>query len=555
MLRKVWKIKEITEEALRLSKKYNILPITAQILLNRDIKDFNSFLYGNLNSLSSPTLLPDIKKAAERIMEAVYNNEKILVVGDYDVDGITSVAIFYEFAKKFQKNFSFYIPHRVKEGYGLHTGIIEKAKKEGQKLIIAFDCGTNSSVEVELAKKYKIDVIVVDHHQPKENLNNQFAFINPKRKDSCYPFSELSSAALSFKLLQVLTGQDCYFLLDLVALSLVCDVVPLKGENRILLKEGIRLLKNSKREAIKALCKVSNLKQENIDTFHIGYILGPRINASGRVASAKDALDIFLTDDDKKIFDIATKLQGYNQLRRNIEAEILQEAESIVEKEFIDDCAIVVHNDGWHPGLLGIVASRLVEKYYRPSFVFTFDDKIGRGSARSIHSIHLMEVLDKCAYLLQLYGGHKKAAGLQILKSDIQLFKEKINSLIKQNLKPQDFIPVLEIDAQLSFKDINSRLIEEIKLLEPFGEENPTPQFVSFGIYKKNISKNFKNGYSLWLTDKNITYEAVISEDFLDLVNFSDNFDIVYTLDWNNFYKVPRLIIRDIRLSCGAGKC
>ncbi|MCM8819294.1 MAG: single-stranded-DNA-specific exonuclease RecJ [Candidatus Omnitrophica bacterium] len=555
MVRRNWQIKKITDEALSLSKKFNISPITAQILLNRNVKDFQSFLYGNLSSLYPPQLLPDITKAVERINFAIKNDEKILVVGDYDVDGITSVVIFYEFAKNFSKNFSFYIPHRLNEGYGLQKKIIQQAKKNGQTLIITFDCGTNSFTEIELAKKYKIDVIVVDHHQPKENLNNQFAFINPKRKDASYPFSDLSSAAISFKLLQLLTGKTCYSNLDLVALSLVCDVVPLRGENRTLLKEGIKLLKNTERIAIKALCEISKLKQENIDTYHIGYILGPRINASGRIACAKEALDFFLTEDQKKAFDIANKFQEYNQLRRDIETKILKEAQAKIERELISDYAIVVYDDGWHPGVLGIVASRLVDKYYKPSFVFSFDEKIGRGSARSIHSLHLMEVLDKCAPLLQLYGGHKKAAGMQILKSDIGAFKEKINSLIKENLKPQDFIPVLEIDAQLDFKDITFRLIEEIKLLEPFGEDNPQPQFVTFGVYKKNILKNSKNSYSLWLTKENLTYEAVVyNEDFLDLINFADTFDIVYTIDWNSFYKVPKLIIRDLRLSDGASK-
>ncbi|MCM8787010.1 MAG: single-stranded-DNA-specific exonuclease RecJ [Candidatus Omnitrophica bacterium] len=556
MTRRNWQIKKISDEALDLSKKLNISPITAQVLLNRNVKDFYAFLYGNLSTLFPPDSLPDISKAVERIRDAIKNDEKILVIGDYDVDGVTSVAIFYEFAKKFPKNFSFYIPHRIDEGYGLQKKFIEQAKKYGQTLIIAFDCGTNSFFETELAKKYKIDVIVFDHHQPKENLNNQFAFINPKRKDASYPFSDLSSAAISFKLLQLLTGKTCYFQLDLVALSLVCDVVPLIGENRVLLKEGIKLLKNSQRTAIKALCDISKLKQENIDTYHIGYILGPRINASGRIACAKEALDFFLTEDQKKAFDIANKLQDYNQLRRDIETKIFREAQEKIEREMGGDYAIVVYDDGWHPGVLGIVASRLVEKYYKPSFVFSFDERIGRGSARSIHGLHLIEALDRCASLLQLYGGHKKAAGMQILKSDIGAFKEKINSLIKENLKPQDFIPVLEIDAQLDFKDITFKLIEEIRLLEPFGEDNPQPQFVTFNVCKKNIIKNSKNGYSLWLTKGNLTYEAIIyNEDFLDLINFADTFDIVYTLDWNNFYKVPKLIIRDIRLGRGGNKC
>ncbi|MDD4954729.1 MAG: single-stranded-DNA-specific exonuclease RecJ [Candidatus Omnitrophica bacterium] len=552
MKRRIWKIKELNHKARSLSEEYNISIYLSQILLNRNITtaQINSFLNDSFKSLHSPLLLPDIEKAVLRVKKAIERKEKILVVGDYDVDGVTSLAIFNEFAKEHNDLFSFYIPHRVNEGYGLNTDVIEKAKSEGRTLMIAFDCGTNSLKEVELAQSYGIDTIVVDHHHPNEELNNAYAFINPKRSLSSYPFKDLSAGALSFKFLQALTQKDCADALDLVALSVVCDVVPLKGENRILLKEGLKALKVSKRPAIEALCKIAKIKQENISAFHIGFILGPRINASGRVASAIDSLEMFLCKDSKKVASIAAKLQEYNLKRKAIEMDILKEAEEKIDQENSGEYAIVVSGDNWHSGVLGIVASRLADKYYRPSFVISFDETCGRGSARSIHSVHLIEALNECASSLSAYGGHKKAAGLEIFREGLDEFKQKINEYIKNNTKPADFIPVLDVDLKLKFTDISTALVDELARLEPFGEENPKPMFVSCGICKKSKPRKIKSGYSVWLTDGDKTLEgAIYDKEVLGVIEYADNFDIAYSLDKNGLYNEPLLVIRDVRLS------
>lgn len=552
MKRKIWKIKELTPEAVSLSRNYDISAHLAQILLNRGIEEqsFKSFLNHDLCGLHSAQLLPDMGKAVERIKQAVAKKEKILIVGDYDVDGVTALAIFHEFIKEFPGTFSFYIPHRVKDGYGLNTEAVNKAKEESRSLIIAFDCGTNSFKEVNLAKDYGIDMIVVDHHHPKENENNPFAFINPKRKDSRYPFADLSGAALSFKLLQALRGSACLEQLDLVALSLVCDVVPLKGENRILLKEGLHQLKKTERLAIQAFCQVSKIKRENIDTFHIGYILGPRINASGRVASAYESLEIFLSSDRERVFNLANKLQEYNKLRKNIEAGILKEAEQKLDFSLEKDYTIIVSGDEWHSGVLGIVASRLADKYYKPSFVISFEGDSGRGSARSIHSIHLMDALDKCAGNLCSYGGHKKAAGIEIFKHDLEGFRERINKYIRDNIKPCDLMPVLEIDLTINLSDISMELVGEMSSLEPFGEENPKPLFASFTLTKKGAPRKINSGYSVWLSDGRKTFEGIVyDKDLLEIIEFGDNLDIVYSLEENNYHNIPKLIIRDARLA------
>jgi single-stranded-DNA-specific exonuclease len=339
-------------------------------------------------------------------------------------------------------------------------------------------------------------------------------------------------------------------MLDLVALSLVCDVVPLKGENRILLKEGLSRLRKTKRPAIEAICKTSRLKKENINTHHIGYILGPRINASGRVACARDSLEIFISNDKEKIFDTATKLEEYNLQRRDIEANILKEAQAQLDNNLTDDYAVVVAGDNWHSGVLGIVASRLVEKYYRPSFVISFDDEIGRGSARSIHSVHLMEVLENCAGSLQAYGGHQKAAGIEIFKAGLEDFRQAVNSFIKQNTRPQDLVPVLDIDLRLDFEEINVELLYQLERLEPFGEENPQPLFAASAIFKKSEPKKTPNGYRIWLSGKNTTCEALFyDKDFLEVFAAAEKFDIAYNLGRNNYHNSPVLIIRDLRFA------
>jgi len=424
MRRKIWKIKELDSRVKSLAGELKLSPFLVQVLLNRGVaeEDFTSFLNPAPEFLHSPYLLPDINKAAQRVRKAIKGKEKVLVFGDYDVDGITSLAIFHEFAKDFPGTFSFYIPHRIEEGYGLNTAAIVKAKEDGVGLIIAFDCGTNAQPEISTARSLNIDIIVIDHHHPKDNLNPGFALVNPKLKSSKYPFSDLSAGALSFKFLQVLTGSDCHPVLDLVALSLVCDVTPLVGENRSLLHEGLKVIRKSRRPALRALCQATRIKQEYIDTFHIGYILGPRINASGRVAHAEDSLQLFLASDDKTAFDLALKLGEYNQLRKNIELQILREVEERIREDIAGVGAIVVSHNDWHPGVLGIVASRLKEKYYKPSFVISFDRDIGRGSGRSIAGVHLIEMLDKCADSLLVYGGHSRAAGVEIRKDELDNF-------------------------------------------------------------------------------------------------------------------------------------
>ena len=554
MIRKTWKVKELDPKVSRLSKKHNIPEILVQVFLNRSIEedDFLKFLNPSIAELHNSLLLPDIEKACSRIKKAVQESEDVLVFGDYDVDGITSLAIFNEYAKQYPGVFSFYIPHRVKEGYGLNKKAIQKAKNEGSKLIIAFDCGTSSHEEIKLARSFGIDVIVVDHHYVGKEELGAYAFVNPKRPDSEYPFKELSTGALSFKLLQVLTASSCSQVLDLVALSTVCDVVPLQGENRNLLIQGLRILRESPRPSIKALCKTASTKQQNLDTFHIGYILGPRINASGRIAHPQDALELFLTEDEKKAAKFASKLSEYNKLRRATEVQILKEAEARINNNADDNCAIVVSGESWHPGVLGIVASRLADKYYRPAFVFSFDNGLGKGSARSIQSVHLMQMLDKCADSLITYGGHKKAAGVNINEDELENFREKINTLIDEELDKEDFIPTLDIDARIDFSSINMDLVEGLEKMKPYGEGNSKPLFASYNISKRGEPQKISSFHSVWLDDGERTFEGIVyDKDIIELLDFTEEFDIAFSLEKNHYHNAPKLVIRDARFSCG----
>jgi len=547
-----WSIKDISRQARHIKDQVGISVFLAQVLLNRGLRqeEFQNFLNPSPQHFHSASLLPDINKAVKRIRQAVLRREKVLAFGDYDVDGITSLAIFHEYSRQFPGLFSFYIPHRVHEGYGLNSEVISRSKEEGISLLIAFDCGSSARKEVALAASLGIDTIIVDHHHLSQEPLEAFAFINPKRQDCLYPFSELSAAALSFKLLQALTGEFCHQVLDLVALSLVCDVVPLQGENRSLLAEGLKLLRRSQRHAIKALCAVAGIKQQNIDTFHIGYILGPRINASGRVAHADDSLQLFLSETPQKAREFAVRLNEHNSLRRNIEAQILKEAEQKISQRRCDPTTIVVSGEKWHPGVLGIVASRLADKYGRPSFVISFDKDRGVGSGRSIDGVHLIELLDQCADTLLLYGGHKKAAGVHIDREDLENFTEKINTLIQDQVRPQDCMAVLEIDARLSFDCIDEALFAELDKLKPYGEDNPKPLFAAHGVYKKGPARKANFGYSVWFSNGNKTFEGrIYDRDLLEIIDYAPVVDIVFSPEWNAYHNIPRLVIRDCRIA------
>ncbi len=550
---KQWIVAEISPRARELSRRYGINEIIAHLLLRRNVEpeEFESFLNPDIAGLHPPHLLPDIDKAVQRIRQAINAGEKICLFGDYDVDGITSLTIIDECLKRFSARTFFYIPHRVNEGYGLNSEAIHKIREQGATLLICLDCGTNSSREISLAGSLGMDVIVADHHLPARGENIPLAFVNPKRKDSTYPFKDLSGAGVAFKLAQALSGDDCRQTLDLVALSVVCDVVPLKGENRIMLVEGLSRLRTTSRISIQALCEVARVRQETLEPFHLGFILGPRINACGRMAHAEQVLELFTCRDREYARQIAQRLDEYNRLRKSVEQSILKEAEELIVREFQDDAAFVLSKEGWHQGVLGIVASRLADKYWRPTFVIGVNEGKGRGSARSIPGLHLMEVLDTCKETLHSYGGHKKAAGVEIGRDNIADFRDQLNAALKQ-LAREKPLPEIQIDAELSLSQLSMELAEGLERLRPFGEENSHPLFVTRGLLPKTaVCSHNSRVNTFWLCDDSLTYEAVVygRDECLDLVRYKKPLDVVYSLEKNHYHNTFRLVVKDMRLS------
>ncbi len=483
-----------------LSDGASLSPILSQILINRRIEtpeEARMFLSPSFDNLLDPFLMNDTEKAAIRIKEAIDKGERILIFGDYDVDGVTGTALLLCVLGDFRANVSYYIPNRLREGYGLNVEAIKRLKTQdpGLRLIITVDCGTTSFEEVDVAKSLGIDVIITDHHLPPSShrLPEAYAILNPNREDSTYPFRDLAGVGVAFKLCQALTSDSRLQtpdsrLLDLVALGTIADLVPLRGENRILVKAGLGALSEGKRIGIKALKRVSGFEERPVSSGIVSFCLAPRINAAGRIGDAGLGVRLLLSESETEAMEMAETLDRLNRERQEIEEKTLQEAlvklgvqspESIAKTrdyQFPDhDYSIVLASPEWHTGVLGIVASRLTELFYRPAFLFCLKDNIAKGSARSIPNFHLHEGLTECYDLLSNFGGHAFAAGLSMKEENLEDFRIRINEVIKNKLGDDDLLPRLRIDAKVDFKDLNFNLINELDSLSPFGLGNPEP--------------------------------------------------------------------------------
>ena len=481
-----------------LSKGLNISPILAQLLINRETKEVPSarkFLKADLKDLRDPYIFQDMEKAVEKILRAINNNERILIYGDYDVDGLTSVALLFTILRKFTTNLYYYIPNRFQEGYGLNEEAIDILFKNNIKLIITVDCGINSISEIEKANNYSINVIVTDHHQPRKSLPSALAIINPKC-DTNYPFKELAGVGVSFKVAQALYSKlkknqdDLWSLLDYVALGSIADSVPFIDENRILIKYGLRALNQTNKEGLKALIMESGVNYGNLGTKEVNFALAPRINAAGRLGDPKLALELLLTDSEYKAKYLSQKLSEINKHRREIGDNILKEARkfaSIQVKEE-DNKVLVLESENWNQGVIGIIASRLVDEFNRPAIIISKKNGIAKGSGRSIKGFHLYNVLESCQDILINFGGHELAAGITMESNKIPEFKLRINEISQNFIKEDDLSPELKIDTQISLSDINFGLIKDISVLEPFGIGNPQPVFCSY----KNIISDWR---------------------------------------------------------------
>lgn len=563
-MRKRWLVRKSDKDILDLLvKELNISPIIAHLLANRSIlqpAEADRFLNCRLSHLHDPFILKGAGKAVSRIRRALSKGEKILVYGDYDVDGITSVALLVSVLTALGGNVLSYIPNRLEEGYGLNLKACQFAYRKKVGLLITVDCGINATREIEYLNSLKIDALVIDHHKVQVGyLPKAHAIINPLQDDCAYPFKHLAGVGLAFKLAQALlesTTEEMKDYLDLVALGTVSDIVPQIGENRILTKHGLDVLTNTKRIGLKELIRVSGLKGKDISSGHIGYILGPRINASGRIGSPKIALRLLLTDRMDEAKELAEALNRENRNRQRIESGILQEAMQKIEREvnFKEDKVIVLSSADWHPGVIGIVASRLVDKFYRPTAVISVNRNIGRGSARSISDFNLFNAISQCKKHLIEFGGHEAACGFSVHKKDIGKFKTLFNRLAKELLLPEHLLPKLQADMDIPLNSLSERLINEIERLAPHGPKNPSPVFISRGIKLKNAPKAIgRRGIKFWVTDGKITCEAVafgVSDIFLQHLSDGD-IDLVYSPSMN-VYKGLRSIklnLEDLRAS------
>lgn len=541
-----------------LSEELGISKILAQVLINRginDIEDAEKFLNIELGHLLDPLSLPDMRKATSLIKKKVLNRERVLIFGDYDVDGITALALLKATFSKIGLDVACYLPHRIKEGYGLNNNILHIAKQKNIKLLITVDCGTNSHPQIKELRRHNIDVIVTDHHEPvSSQLPPASAIINPKLRDSSYKYKDLAGVGVAYKLCQAITGEMCLEDLDLVSLGTIADVVPLTGENRVMVKEGLLRISQTSRLGLKALIEISGIKDKEITSGFISYILGPRLNASGRLDSAQVSLNLLTSSIQDEAEELARTLEAYNRQRQKIENKILEEAEDLVDKEinFKEHKIIVIAKENWHQGVLGIVASKLVDRFYRPVIIISKTYDLCKGSGRSIKNFHLFQALLECKDFLESFGGHQYAVGLVIAKDNIENFKNRINHLAHQRLGFEDLTPSLDIDMELSLLDLNEAVVTEFGQLEPFGMGNPEPLFYTQNLKLKSKAIQIlgKDTLKFWITDGNITYQAIgfgmasLKESLLD----SDYFDLVYTPRIDNWQGDESILLeaRDI---------
>ncbi len=546
------------------AKLLNIPPIIAKILLSRGIDTYEKarlFFRGKMENLYDPFLLSDMTKAVDRIIRAIKQNKRILIYGDYDVDGITAVSMLYLLLTQLGADASFYIPHRVQEGYGISTTGIDEAAKAQIDLIISVDCGVTAIREVEYARQLNIDVIISDHHEPGIHLPNAYAILNPKCEHSNYPFQELAGVGVAYKLAQALVtalnlnGSIIEDFVDLVAIGSAADIVPLIDENRIFVKEGLKRLNETKRPGLKALLQVAGLFNKPISTGQIVFIIAPRINAVGRMGNAERAIELFTTQNYDRALEIANIFEAENRQRKNIDEETFKMAQQIVEENYdlSKHYGLVLDRDGWHPGVIGIVASRVVEKYYRPTVMISTEDNIGKGSARSIAGFDIYLALKQCEDLLIGFGGHKYAAGLTIEKNKIEQFRERFNQIALQYLDEDLLSPKLRIEGEVRLSEINSRFYKFLKLLAPFGPQNIRPVFLSQKIQVVGTPVIVGNNHLKFKVRQDGVVLDAIGFNLGDLIYRiepgENNLDMTYVIEENTYLgrTTLQLRVKDLR--------
>lgn len=576
MLRNRWIVNKCEDEALvaQLQKELNDLPVVlARMLADRGVRsyeDARTFFRAGLNELHDPFLIKDMDAAVARVRKALDENEKILVYGDYDVDGTSSTALLTGFLQHLGADVSYFIPNRFEHGYGLSKQGIDQCLETGAGLIIALDCGITALEEATYVRSLGIDLVICDHHTPHDQIPDAVAVLDPKRTDCPYPFKELCGCGVTFKLVQALLidlGKESELaepFLDLVALATASDLVSVTGENRILLREGIERLRNNPRTGIRCLAEESKTRLSNCTVSSIVFALGPRINAAGRLGDAGRSVSLLLTEDEVEGAARARQLERLNQERRVLDREILDEAMVMAERQLLgaDRHAIVLHGPEWHLGVIGIVASRLVDRFYRPVVMLTSADGYAKGSARSINGINIFKAIHECEDLLTEYGGHDYAAGLTLPLDNLEAFGRRFEESVAAQVSPETLDPVLKIDGELSLSSVDKRFWAVLKQFEPFGPDNGKPVFLSRKLTVTGEPKNVgKEGthlkFSVRDSDPDATVRSAIGfrmSDYIDILLESKKtgipIELVYSLEENtwNGRTTLQLLARDLRL-------
>jgi len=548
----------------QLAAALGVSPIIAKILTNRGVRTFEEakrFFRPSWSDLYDPFRITDMDKAVERIERAVTRHESIFIYGDYDVDGITSVSLMYLFLKKLEVNVSFYIPDRLREGYGLSRIGVEQAAQSGATLLITVDCGITAIEEVALAKTLGIDVIVSDHHEPGKGLPVAAAILDPKRETCRYPFKELAGVGVAFKLIQAISvklglGETAYQdFVDLVALGSAADIVPLVDENRVLVKLGLDKINHVERTGIRALAETTGLLGKPIGTGQIVFILAPRINAVGRLGNAERAVQLLITDDAIQAKNIAGVLESENRNRKSIDEETFIEAKMIIESERrIDkERTIVLAQPGWHSGVIGIVASRIVEQYYRPTVMIAIEGDVGKGSARSIPNFDIHSALKRCEKHLIGFGGHRYAAGLMIQVDKIPAFREMFESAAMDMLGEGELVQQVAVDSEIHLSEITDKFVRLINQFAPFGPQNMRPVFLSRNLQVVGSPKVVgKNHLKFKVRQGGDVFDAIgfdLGELEYRLSPGDDKLDMIYVIEenqWNGQTKV-QLRVKDLR--------
>lgn len=548
---KRWTLKHADEQDItNLREALGIHPALCRLLAVRGIKDYDSakdFFRPTLDLLHDPFLMKGMQQAVDRITDAIEWHEKILVYGDYDVDGTTAVAVVYSFlSKQYKGALAYYIPHRYREGYGISKTGIDYAHENGYTLLITLDCGIKSVELIKYARSLGIDVIVCDHHTPDEELPQAFAILNPKQADCSYPYKELSGCGIGFKLVSALAQkwnlpkEEAYAYLDLVATSIAADIVPIDGENRVLAFYGLKKVNEDPSPGIRTLKELGDVQRE-MTISDLVFVIGPRVNAAGRMDDARKAVELFTETDPQKIVELAEALHSDNFDRKEIDKSITEEALSILENDSMNEHkkTTVLYQSHWHKGVVGIVASRLIDHYYRPTIVLTLSNEKVTGSARSVNGFNIYDALNECHDLLENYGGHFYAAGMTMHPDKLDAFIQRFETVVSNTIQPYSLVPEIEIDAEIKLSDIKPAFFKILRQFAPFGPANMKPVFLTRHVYDHK-------GYSRVVKEQHLRF--VVHQHggtIIDGIGFGmahkypvisqGPFDIVYTIDENDY--------------------